>query len=164
MRAGTLRRTLACMARQPRNVLPPVGAYHVINRGVERRWIFGDVDDYSSFLGSYRRVVRAFGWTVYAYVLMPNHFHIVVVTELEKLSKGMHRLSFRYAEAFNAKYERTGHLFQGRFKAFSLDEEDDLGRVCAYVYDNPVRVGLCDAGGAYPWAGGDFYELVGDVR
>ena len=101
------------MARQPRSVLPPYGAYHVVNRGVERRRIFVDEQDYLLFVGLLRRVVRGFGWTLYASMLMPNHFHLVVVADLDRLSRGMHRLSFRYAEAFNERYDRVGHLFQG---------------------------------------------------
>lgn len=152
------------MARQPRSVLPPVGAFHVINRGVERRSIFDDDDDYMLFRSLLRRATRKFGWTVYAWVQMPNHFHLVVVAELELLSRGMHFLTFRYAEAFNERHDRTGHLFQGRFKAWLLEGEPDLGRVCAYVFDNPVRAGLCTTVDRYRWVGGDFLELVTDLR
>ena len=152
------------MARQPRSALPPEGAYHVINRGVERRPIFLDDADYLAFGSLLRRAIRKFDWTVYAWVQMPNHFHLVVIAELERLSKGMHYVSFRYAEAFNERYERSGHLFQGRFRAWALEGEEDLGRVCAYVFDNPVRAGLCEARGRYRWTGGDFLELVSDLR
>lgn len=152
------------MARQPRSVLPAVGAFHVINRGVERRPIFLDDDDYLVFGSLLRRAIRTYGWTVYAWVQMPNHFHLVVIAELDRLSRGMHFLSFRYAEGFNERYERSGHLFQGRFAAWTLEGEEDLSRVCAYVFDNPVRAGLCGALDKYRWAGGDFLELVTDLR
>ena len=152
------------MARHPRSDLPPVGAYHVINRGVERRPIFLDEEDYTLFASLLRRAIRKFGWTAYAWVQMPNHFHLVVIAELDRLFDGMHFLSFRYAEAFNERYDRSGHLFQGRFSAWSLEGEDDLGRVCAYVFDNPVRAGLCERVDHYRWTGGDFLDLVSDLR
>ncbi len=152
------------MARQARWSLPPSGAYHVINRGVERRAIFLDEEDYLVFASLLRRAIRRFEWTAYAWVQMPNHFHLVVIAELDRLSRGMHYVSFRYAEAFNARYSRSGHLFQGRFGAWSLESEDDLGRVCAYVFDNPVRAGLCESIDRYRWVGGDFLELVSDLR
>jgi hypothetical protein len=95
---------------------------------------------------------------------MPNHFHLVLVGDLDRISRGMHFLSFRYAEAFNERYDRSGHLFQGRFRAWTLEGEDDLGRVCAYVFDNPVRAGLCDPVDRYRWTGGDFREFVSDLR
>jgi putative transposase len=152
------------MARQPRSALPEVGAFHVINRGVERRPIFLDDEDYLLFGSLLRRAIRKFDWTVYAWVQMPNHFHLVLVAEVDRLSRGMHFLSFRYAEAFNERYERTGHLFQGRFAAWTLEAEDDVGRVCRYVFDNPVRAGLCDALDRYRWTGGDFVNLVSDLQ
>jgi putative transposase len=152
------------MARQPRSALPSVGAFHVINRGVERRPIFIDEEDYLVFASLLRRAIRRFGWTVYAWVQMPNHFHLVVIAELDRLSRGMHFMSFRYAEAFNERYDRSGHLFQGRFKAWAIEDEEDVGRVCSYVFDNPVRAGLCEPADRYRWTGGDFLELVYDLR
>ena len=136
----------------------------MINRGVERRPIFLDEADYLLFGSLLRRATQKFGWTVYAWVQMPNHFHLVVIAELDRLSRGMHFMSFRYAEAFNDRYDRSGHLFQGRFRAWSLEGEDDVGRVSAYVFDNPVRAGLREPAGRYRWTGGDFLELVSDLR
>jgi REP element-mobilizing transposase RayT len=152
------------MARQPRSALPSVGAFHVINRGVERRPIFIDEEDYLVFASLLRRAIPRFGWTVYAWVQMPNHFHLVVIAELDRLSRGMHFVSFRCAEAFNERYDRSGHLFQGRFKAWAIEDEEDVGRVCSYVFDNPVRAGLCEPADRYRWTGGDFLELVYDLR
>ena len=69
---------------------------------------------------------------------MENHFHLVVTTELERLSKGMHTLGFRYAQAFNGRHARVGHLFQGRFGSRSVEGEE---------------AGLCSRVGDYPWSG-----------
>ena len=90
---------------------------------------------------------------------MTNHFHLVVTANLDRLSDGMHLLGFRYAQAFNERHARIGHLFQGRFGAKVVDEETYFFDVCAYVFDNPVRSRICERAGDYPWSGGDYFPL-----
>jgi len=157
------RRRLAygALPRQPRNVLPAVGAYHVTSRGVARRAIFRDGDDHRFFIRLLQRASRRWRWQLLAYCLMPNHFHLVVITELERLSRGMHLLNFRYAQAFNDRYDRVGHLFQGRFGARLVTGEEHLTAACAYVLDNAVRAGLCATRDEWPWIGG---EVLVDLR
>ena len=75
--------------------------------------------------------------------------------------RGMHLLKFRHAQAFNARYDRVGHLFQGRFDARVIEGDEHFITVCEYVFDNPVRAGLCDARADWPWLGG---ELLTDLR
>jgi REP element-mobilizing transposase RayT len=86
---------------------------------------------------------------------MPNHFHLVVLTELERLSRGMHHLSFRYAQAFNRRHGRVGHLFQERFHTVVVRSDEQFDTVCAYVLDNPLRARLCNAREDWPWLGGE---------
>jgi REP element-mobilizing transposase RayT len=131
------------------------GTYHVYNRGVEQRSIYLDDTDRRLFLSLLRRV----GWIVDAYTLMENHFHLVVTTQLERLSKGMHTLGFRYAQAFNDRHARVGHLFQGRFGARVIDGDEHFFRVCDYVFNNPVQAGLCETVADYRWSGGDYLGL-----
>ncbi len=84
---------------------------------------------------------------------MGNHYHVVVETTRLRLSRGMQRLNGRYAEAFNKKYERTGHLFGGRFTVRLIEDERRLARVCGYVLANPVRAGLCESPADWwPWS------------
>jgi putative transposase len=146
------------MARQPRCNLPEFGAFHVINRGVDRQAIYRDDEDRMLFTMLLRRAAANFGWALPAYVLMGNHFHLVVVGELERLSSGMHYLSFRYASNFNDRHARTGHLFQGRFLARSVEDDEYLDQVCGYVLANPVRAGLCERFDEWPWLGGEFAD------
>jgi REP element-mobilizing transposase RayT len=72
---------------------------------------------------------------------------------LERLSSGLHRVNGTYAQAFNGRYSRSGHLFGARFAAFVIRDEDHLRNACEYVRQNPVRAGLCKEASKWPWAG-----------
>jgi putative transposase len=158
MRIAFPRGSLDRVSRQPRCNLPDVGVFHVTNRGVDRQVIYRDDEDRSFFVALLQRAVVTFGLALPAYVLMSNHFHVVVMGELERLSRGMHYVSFRYAMNFNERHTRTGHLFQGRFGARSIEDDEYLERVCAYVLDNPVRAGICERFEDYRWLGGEWLE------
>jgi REP element-mobilizing transposase RayT len=88
---------------------------------------------------------------------MTNHFHFVVHAKLESISRGMHLLNARYAQGFNHRYERVGHLFQGRFYSGYVEGDDAIETVCDYVLDNPIRAGLCARRDQWPWLGGVLY-------
>jgi putative transposase len=141
------------MARQPRNVLDD-GLFHVFARGVARMLIFREQDDYALFLALLEAVARRFPWKIHAFCLMPNHYHLVTEASRPDLSGGMHRLNGLYGQGFNNRYERTGHLFQGRFGARMVQGHDHLAAACAYVLENPVRAGLCERAEDWPWSGG----------
>jgi REP element-mobilizing transposase RayT len=134
--------------------LPPCGVYHVTARGVERRAIFADDDDRRLFVALIELASRRFRWHLIAYCLLTNHVHLLIDSERGELSKGVHLLTGRYAQSFNARYERTGHLFQGRFHARAVEDDEYLERVCDYVLDNAVRAGLCRERNQWPWLGG----------
>jgi putative transposase len=139
------------MPRQPRHLLGD-GIFHVTARGVARAVIFRERDDFARFVALLASVVRRFRWRRHAYCLMPNHYHLVVETTQPQLSEGMHRLNFLYAQGFNDRYERDGHLFQNRFGARLIAEERYLARACAYVEENPVRAGLSPTAESWPWS------------
>jgi REP element-mobilizing transposase RayT len=141
------------MARIPRKLLPD-GIYHVTQRGTGQIAIVRDDIDRRFFVRQLTEVTRRFGWLCYVFCLMDNHFHLVVETERLWLSGGMHRLSFFHAQRFNRRYERVGHLFQNRFKARVVEDDDDFAAVCLYVLSNPVRAGLCKRIEDWPWSGG----------
>jgi len=101
MRGDAVVGSVGRMPRRPRNVLPWAGAYHVTSRGVARQRIYRDEDDFAFFTSLLRLATRRWQWHLLAYCLMPNHFHLVVTCDLERLSRGMHLLNFRYARAFN---------------------------------------------------------------
>jgi REP element-mobilizing transposase RayT len=140
------------MARLVRSTLPD-GFYHVTTRGVARCPIFLDDDDRIAFLELLAFVVRLYRWRCHAFCLMTNHYHLVLETTRARLSDGVHRLNGRYAQEFNARYDRSGHLFGARFASWLIEEEDHLNAACEYVLLNPVRAGLCEEPKDWRWSG-----------
>jgi putative transposase len=139
------------MARALRTDFP--GAlHHVTSRGNERRPIFFDDRDRLMFLSFLGQAVLRFGWSLSAYVLMTNHFHLVVQTSEANLSRGMHWLNTAYVVWFNRRHQRSGHLYQGRFKAFLIEKETYFMEVLRYVVLNPVRAGMVERPDDYPWS------------
>jgi len=123
--------------------------------------IFLDLLDRRVFLGLLDRVARRSQWDLHAWCLMTNHFHLVVENRLPNLSPGMHRLNGVYAQVFNERYERTGHLFGKRFGAKPIEDDEQLFNTVEYVFDNPVRAGLCASRQDWPWLGGTFWRVAG---
>jgi putative transposase len=137
--------------RIPRRSLPD-GIFHVTSRGVARALIFRDVLDYVALRSQLREVIRRFGWNVYAYCLMPNHYHLIVEIDREQLSAGMHRLNGLYAQRFNRRHDRVGHVFQNRFAAYVIESDEHLLAAILYLGENPVRAGLCEQAADWPWS------------
>ena len=138
------------MPRQPRSVLPD-GIYHVTSRGVSGVAIFGDDEDRRRFLALLGRTVERHAWQCHALCLMSTHYHLVVESRRETLSRGMHRLNGVYAQSFNDRYGRRGHLFADRFSALAITTEEHFFAPCRYLLDNPVRAGMCRDSADWPW-------------
>ncbi|HXH39784.1 MAG TPA: transposase [Thermoanaerobaculia bacterium] len=126
--------------------------YHLTSRGNERRPFFRSDRDRKAFLGFLGQAVRRFGWSLTAWVLMTNHYHLVVQTPEPNLSRGMHWLNSAYAGWFNRVHKRCGHLYQGRFKAFLIDKEAYFAEVLRYVVLNPVRAKMVERPEDYRWS------------
>jgi REP element-mobilizing transposase RayT len=126
--------------------------YHVTSRGNERRAIFRSDRDRRTFLTFLGEAVKRFRWSVTAYVLMTNHFHLVVQTPDPNLSRGMQWLNGTYAAWFNHRHKRAGHLFQGRFHAFLVEKEAYFAELLRYVVLNPVRAKMVEGPEAYRWS------------
>jgi putative transposase len=146
------------MARVPRYEFPEYAIFHVTARGTGRIPIYREDDDRRAFLALFAAVTDRFDWSCHAFCLMTNHYHLVVEGFRQALSDGLQRLNGIYAQGFNAKYTRWGHLFGERFWCRPV-AEDDLALVCEYVLANPVRAGLCDAINDWPWSASR-YELT----
>lgn len=113
--------------------------YHVTSRGNERKPIFKDDTDRELFLDILSHVTDRFNWLCHAYCLMDTHYHLVIETPDGNLSKGMRQLNGVYTQAFNRRYNRVGHLFQGRFKGILVQKDSHFLEVCRYVVLNAVR-------------------------
>ncbi len=130
----------------------PGAIYHVTSRGNERKAIFRNVSDRKTFLEILAQVKERFDWECHAYVLMENHYHLLIETPKGNLSRGMKPLNSLYAQKFNFRYKRTGHLFQGRYKAFLIEKECYLLELSRYIVLNPVRAGLVENPDEYKWS------------
>jgi REP element-mobilizing transposase RayT len=126
--------------------------YHVTSRGNEQRAIFRSNRDRQTFLLFLGMAARRFGWSVTAWVLMTNHFHLVIQTPEPNLSQGMQWLNSAYVGWFNRFHKRCGHLYQGRFKALLIDKEAYFAEVLRYVALNPVRATMCERPEQYRWS------------
>lgn len=140
------------MARKPR--IHFRGAfYHVIARGNRRQGIFRDEKDFKQFLAYLSDCKNRFSFRLYAYVLMPNHLHLLVEVGEVPLSRVMHFLLFSYASYFNRRYGEVGHLFQGRYKAILCDKDAYLLELVRYIHLNPVRAQVVKKPEDYVWSG-----------
>jgi putative transposase len=149
------------MPRPPRPLIAG-GIYHVFNRGVAQLPIYLDTRDRVGFLDLLADVVDRGSWKCMAYCLMGNHFHLLVDTPNADLDRGMQRLEGVYAQHFNRRYERDGHLFHRRYGANPLDEDDVIRYVARYIVRNPVRAGICRQAGDWPWS--SHRATLGHVR
>jgi len=130
----------------------PGALYHITARGNERKEIYREQEDYILFLKTLSQVVEETGWLLHAYCLMPNHYHLLLETPEANLSKGMRQLNGIYTQRFNRKYKRSGHLFQGRYKAFLVEKEMYLLELCRYIALNPVRAKIVDNPEKWPYS------------
>lgn len=129
------------MARPLRREFPNA-IYHVINRGNYRSDIFGTPGAAAAFVTALREATERFHWDLGAYVIMRNHFHLALRTPEPNLSVGMQWLQVTFASRFNRLREEQGRLFQGRYRAIHLEDEDIWSRVADYIHLNPVRAGI----------------------
>jgi len=126
--------------------------YHVMSRGNERRTIVHDDRDRDKWLTLLAATVERYGWRVFSFAMMANHFHLFLQTPQPNLSAGMHHLNGSYAGYFNARHARVGHLMQGRFKSVVIEGRGYWLEVSRYVHLNPVRAGLVARPEGWRWS------------
>ena len=144
------------MARQWR-IEYPGALYHVMSRGNAGQEIFQTDHDRSLFLDLIGDLSERFNIEVYAYVLMSNHYHLLLKTVDANLSKAMQWFGTTYARKFNLGHHTNGHLFQGRFKSIIVENDAYLLRLSCYIHRNPVRAGIVDRMADYKWSSHSFY-------
>jgi putative transposase len=130
----------------------PGSLWHITSRGNAKQDIFSDDCDREFFLGLLGTCVERFSWILTAYVLMSNHFHLVVELTCETLSRGMQWLNGKYSQAFNRRHDRVGHLFQGRPDMRLVEQETYGLELLRYVVLNPVRAGMVARPEDYVWS------------
>jgi len=126
------------MAR-PLRIQYPGAVYHITCRGNERREIFRDNVDRKIFLDILKRSAETYSIKLYTYVLMENHFHLLIETPLGNLSEFMRQFNITYTGYYNRRHKRVGHLFQGRYKSILVDRDNYLSVLSRYIHLNPVR-------------------------
>ena len=140
------------MARLSRLTLPGF-THHVIQRGNNRQAIFASSADYQMLLDLLEENARKFGVAIHAYVLMSNHFHLLLTPQTpDGLPQMMQALGRRYVRYFNDSQQRSGTLWEGRYKSTLIQSERYLLACMAYIDLNPLRAGLVAAPGDYPWS------------
>lgn len=128
------------------------GIYHVMLRGNNRQRIFEDDEDYRYFLEIIGRYRKQSGFILYAWCLLPNHVHLLLKEKSEPVSLLIQRIEVSFISWYNRKYDRTGHLFQGRFRSEVVEDSNYFLKVIRYIHMNPVKAEICKAPDAYPYS------------
>lgn len=140
------------MARLPRFTLPDQ-PQHVIVRGNNRSEIFCADEDYRFYLEKLKLACDKHGCSIHAYVLMTNHVHLLITPHEENsVGRALQMLGRYYVQYFNYSYQRTGTLWEGRYKATLIDSETYLLTCMRYIELNPVRAGMASHPSEYPWS------------
>lgn len=147
------------MTRLPRYILPDQ-PQHVIQRGNNREAVFHEEADYRFYLEKLSSACQKHSCDLHAYVLMTNHVHLLMTPRTaDGIGKVMQMLGRYYVQYFNHTYERTGTLWEGRYKATLLDSEQYLLTCMRYIELNPVRAGMVGHPRDYPWSSYHYHAL-----
>lgn len=133
--------------------------YHVMLRGINKQQIFYDEDDRDYFLETLKRYKYISGFKLYAYCFMGNHVHLLIGEGKESLSETFKRIGSSFVYRYNLKYERSGHLFQDRFKSEPVESDRYFITVLRYILRNPVAAGLCSSVSEYKYSSAGEYLL-----
>ena len=132
--------------------------YHVMQRGNNRENIFKSDSDMQFFIAELTNSKKMFDFQLFGYVLLDNHYHLLLKAGEIPLSKIMQRQNSLYSRYFNRVHERTGHLFGLRYKAIVIPEEKYLFAVLRYIHWNPIRAGIADSVSEYKWSSDRYYR------
>ena len=139
------------MARPYRDI-SGLGVSHVMLRGAEGRSVFREAADHERFLLDLTEVRKRFGFRLLGYCLMDNHVHLLIQDTGGTLTEICALLSLRYTNWFNRKYERSGYLFQDQFRSELVETDAHLLIALTYLFQNPVKAGMCDLPQDYEWS------------
>ena len=131
--------------------------YHVTSRGNLRDRIFFKDRDKNKFLQILKRTKERYSYVLHAYALMDNHYHLIMETPKGNLSQSMQNINTSYTVYVNRKYQRNGHLFQGRYKAILVDQNEYLLSLSRYIHLNPVRARIVERPEQSPWSSYSYF-------
>lgn len=150
------------MPRQAR-IKGESGIYHVMLRGINHQQIFFDAEDHSKYLQLLYDYKAVCGYQLYAYCLMGNHIHLLIKEGKAGLEEIFKRIGCKFVYWYNIKYERSGPLFQDRFKSEPVEDDAYLLTVLRYIHQNPVKAGLCKEPEEYLYSSYGGYIKVGTM-
>jgi len=145
---------------RPLRIEYPGAHYHVTTRGNERKDVFKSQRDREKFLSYLKSAVIRYDAVIHAYCLLSNHYHILMETPSGNLSQIMQHINGAYTNYFNTKRKRSGHLFQGRFKAILIEADEYATELTRYIHLNPVRAGMVKRPEEHPWS--SYRDYVGE--
>ncbi len=159
----------ACTACYPLCKMPranriefPDAFYHVISRSVAGESAFELGDEKNFFLSILANVIERYDWVCHAFCIMGNHYHLLIQTKDGNLARGMRELNGIFAQSYNLRRQRTGHVFQARYKAVLIRRESHLLELARYIVLNPVRAGLVKR--PEQWAWSSYRAMIGTER
>ena len=144
------------MAR-PLRITFPGAFYHVTSRGNERKAVFKSKRDREKYLEYLESATTRYDAVIHAFCLMDNHYHLLLETPSGNLPRIMRHINGAYTTYFNAKRARSGHLFQGRYRAILVDKDEYAKHLSRYIHLNPVRAKMVETPGAYMWSSYRFF-------
>lgn len=145
------------MPRKPRKK-SITNTHHIILRGINQQVIFEDCNDYLQFISILKYYKELCDFKLYAYCLMDNHIHLLLEHTTVDLEVIMKKIEVKFVRWYNKKYQRTGHLFQDRFKSEPVNDERYFLSVFRYIHQNPFHAGLETSIGTYPWSSYNDYS------
>jgi len=147
---------------RPLRIEYPEAFYHVTSRGNERKDVFKSHRDREKFLTYLQTATERYGAAVHVYCLMSNHYHLLLETPEGNLSQIMRHINGAYTNYYNTKRNRTGHLFQGRYKAILVDADEYAVELSRYIHLNPVRAKMVEEPEGYWWS--SFRAYIGKSK
>jgi len=145
------------MGRKPR-VEFKGAIYHVIKRGNNRDYIFQKREDKESLLRYITYAKEYGGFNLWGYVIMDNHYHLIIQTKDKPLNKIMKTINNRYSKDYNKKHNRSDHVFGGRYKGILVLDDKYLFSLLRYIHNNPVRAKICKKIAQYKWSSDHYYR------
>ena len=140
------------MPRIPRENLE-TNFFHIMTQGINKNYIFDNPVDIKHYISIMYKLIEDHNVKIIAYCIMNNHAHILIeINDFKDMSKYMQRLNMKYGRYYNKKYNRVGYVFRDRYKSEGIYSEEHLNSCIRYIYNNPVKAGICNHAKEYPYS------------